>query len=77
MIEEHRHYDCTPGLTMEGAVLELIPNHGNPCWKATAQIGTIFGSEVEGQIEAYGSTKEIAIERLGEERRKLHESLWL
>ncbi len=71
-----RHLDCTPGLTVETVAFHLCPNHGKPCWKATAKIGSIFGSEVEGELVAIGKTKEIALERLAEERRKLHESLW-
>lgn len=71
-----RHFDCTPGLTMEGVVFELLPNHGKPCWKASAQIGTIFGSEVHGELIGFGPTKEAALEKLHDEQRKLHESLW-
>lgn len=81
--EEHGHIDCgrrhccTPGLTTEGAVVtEVNTAHGQHFWKAVAKIGTIFGSEVEGEISAIGSTKEQALEHLAEERRKLHESLW-
>lgn len=70
------HYDCTPGLTMDDAVLTEIPNHGKPCWKAVAQIGTIFGGEVSGELTGFGATKEKALEALAEERRKLHEWLW-
>jgi hypothetical protein len=70
------HIDHNPGLTMEGVVFQEIGNHGQPCWKATAQIGTIFGAEVEGELTGIGPTKEIAMERLNEEKRKLHESLW-
>lgn len=70
------HEDCQPGLTMEGITFELCPNHGHPCWKATAQIGSIFGAEVEGQLVGIGKTKEIAVERLQKEQKKLYESLW-
>ena len=67
----------SPGLTMDEPVLTEINNaHGQHYWRAVAQIGTIFGSEVEGEISAIGRTKEQALERLAEERRKLHESLW-
>lgn len=75
----HIHQCCTPGLTMDGAVLEHIRNpnsrHGH-YWKATARIGSIFGSEVEGELVGYGQTQEQALQRLSEERHKLHESLW-
>lgn len=85
--EEHGHIDCdlnpkiraceSPGLTMQGAtVIEISDGHGGRCWKAAAEIGSIFGSEVSGGIEAYGRTKEEALERLETERRKLYESLW-
>jgi len=75
-MKTHIHYSCSPGLTIDGVVFELCPNHGKPCWKATAQIGTIFGSEVEGELVGIGHTKEKALERLAEERTKLHESLF-
>lgn len=71
------HFDCTPGLTMEGVVFELLPNHGKRCWKASAQIGTIFGSVVHGELIGFGPTKEAALEKLHDEQRKLHESLWI
>lgn len=72
----HTHTDIHPGLTMEEAVVEQVSNHGVTCWKATAQIGTIFGADVEGEIIGYGRTKEQALERLAVERKKLYESLW-
>jgi len=72
-----RHFDCQPGLTMEGAVIEEINNgHGQHYFKATAQIGTLFGSPVQGELTGIGATKEQALERLAEERKKLYESLW-
>jgi hypothetical protein len=71
------HLDCHPGLTMDGLTWELLPNHGVPVWKVTQQIGTIFGSKVEGQIEGRGLTQEIALERLMAERDRLNESLWI
>lgn len=70
------HMDCHPGLTVEGVTWEYLPNHGQPCWRATQQIGTIFGAEVEGQLQGIGLTKELALERLAEERRKLHDSMF-
>lgn len=72
----HIHYDCTPGLTVDGVVFVFCQNHGRPCWKAVAQIGTIFGTEVEGELVGIGKTKKIALDRLAEEKRKLSESLW-
>lgn len=74
----HIHECCTPGLTMDGVVLTEIHNcHGQHYFKAVAQIGTIFGAEVEGELTGIGSTKEQALKRLDEERHKLHESLWV
>lgn len=67
----------SPGLTTDEPFLTEVNNaHGQHYWKAVAQIGTIFGSEVEGEISAMGSTREQALERLVEERRKFYESLW-
>lgn len=74
------HECCTPGLTMEGVTFEEITNPNSRTghyWKATQKIGSIFGSEVEGQIEAFGSTKEKAVENLASERQRLNESLWI
>lgn len=74
------HESCSPGLTMKGVELEQIDNPNSRTghfWKATSKIGTIFGSEVEGHLEAYGKTKELAIENLNAERKKLYESLWV
>ncbi len=71
------HEDASPGLTMEGVVFEHRENHGRPCCIATAQIGTIFGAEVHGEIKGIGKTQEQALERLQEERKKLYESLWI
>lgn len=45
-------------------------------WKATAPIGTIFGSEVEGECSGVGATKEAALEALAKDRRNLNDSLW-
>lgn len=70
------HIDKEPGLTMEGVVFEEMPNHGMPCWKATAQIGTIFGAKVEGELVGIGKTKELALAHLQEEQRRLYESLF-
>lgn len=71
------HLDCDPGLTMESVVVTELSNHGKPCFKATARIGTIFGFEVEGECSGIGPTIEIALQRLDEDRKRLYESLWL
>lgn len=69
--------DSEVGLTMQGTTVEEIHNaHGQHYWKATAQIGTIFGSEVEGELTGFGRTKEAALAALAKERRDLNDSLW-
>lgn len=75
---EHCHFDCHPGLTMEGIRLEqrTQPDGVTKYWHAEQDIGSIFGSEVEGSCEGMGTTKEAAIEKLKEAVKRLHESLW-
>ena len=71
------HICDQPGLTMHGIHIEEIRNgHGQHYWKAKAKIGTIFGAEVEGELEAIGATKDQAITRLEKQREELYESLW-
>jgi hypothetical protein len=71
------HIDKEPGLTMNEAVVEEINNcHGQHYWKATSQIGSLFGQPVEGELVGIGKTREIALARLAEERAKLYDSLW-
>lgn len=71
------HQSFSPGLQMEETEIQEITNaHGQHYWKAVAKIGAIFGAEVEGQITGIGSTREAALARLAEERKKLYESLW-
>lgn len=65
------------GLTMDGATVTKHSNHdGQPYYKAVAKIGTIFGSEVDGQCEGIGRTPKEALQRLKEDERKLADSLW-
>lgn len=72
------HTDKSPGLTVEQPVLTRCENCGGSLyWKAVAQIGSIFGHKVDGQITGIGKTREIALARLEEERKKLYESLWV
>jgi hypothetical protein len=60
-----------------GEMSEEIQNgHGQHYFVATAEIGSIFGHEVHGQIRGIGPTKERALERLEEDRKRLYESLW-
>lgn len=61
------------GLTMGDTKLEQLPDG---TWKASSPIGTIFGSEVEGECSGRGSTQEAALEALAKDRHNLSESLW-
>ena len=62
---------------MEGTRLEEIYNaHDQYYWKATAKIGSIFGSKVEGELTGIGPTKEKALERLAQEQKNLHDSMF-
>lgn len=58
---------------MGGTTVRQMPNG---TWKATAPIGTIFGSPVEGECSGTGRTKEEALAALAADRHKLSESLW-
>lgn len=67
-----------PGLTTGNVKLEEVNNaHGQHYWKATEPIGTIFGEEVEGELSAMGSTKEIALANLAKEKQEMYDSLWV
>ena len=71
------HEDSEIGLTMGSPVVKEVHNaHGQHYWIAVAQIGSIFGAEVEGELKGIGRTREDALARLAEERKKLAESLW-
>jgi hypothetical protein len=73
------HLDCEPGLVMDDVQFEYKTNCDGESkyWKVTQPIGYIFGASADGEITAYGKTKEIARKRLAEERHKLYESLWV
>jgi len=73
------HIDQNIGQNGEPDKAELItPTHQKPYWKATHQITHIFGSEVNAApIEAIGTTREQALERLQEKKRQFNESLWI
>lgn len=63
--------DSEIGLTMRGIVIEEIHNaHGQHYWKAASQIGSIFGSPVEGELIGIGATKEKALEKLAQETQR-------
>lgn len=65
------------GLTTGKPVVEEIHNgHGQHYWKATANIESVFGSEVSGQVSGIGKTRKQAMDRLNDEITKLAESLW-
>lgn len=71
------HVDQNIGLTMREPRVAELPNAlGGTYWKATAPIGSIFGSEVEGECVGIGATREQALERLAEDEKNLAESLW-
>jgi hypothetical protein len=53
-----------------------LKNLPDGTWKATCPIGTIFGSEVEGECIGTGATKEAALEALAKDRHNLSELLW-
>lgn len=48
----------------------------NKYWIAKQKIGTLFGSEVDGECSGIGNTKEEALKRLEEDKTKLADSLW-
>jgi hypothetical protein len=71
------HWDVSPGLVNgEPKVEEVSDGLGGRCWKATAPIGSIFGSPVEGECEGIGRTREEALARLKQDQQELYESLW-
>lgn len=60
------------GLTMNNAV--VVEAGGT--WIATARIGSIFGSEVEGELRGVGQSREAALAKLAEAQKDLADSLW-
>ncbi len=75
-----RRHECRPGLQMGSGITftELTqPDGVTKYWKAEQEIGSIFGSEVEGGICSYGKTKEQALANLEKEAERLYESLWV
>lgn len=61
-------------MTMEETRIEQLPNG---TWKASAEIGTLFGVEVQGELTGLGATKEEALSQLAKERSDLSESMWI
>jgi len=65
--------DSEIGMTMGDTTVRQLPDG---TWKATCPIGTLFGSEVEGECHGEGATKEAALEALAKDRKNLNDSLW-
>lgn len=65
--------DSEIGMTMGDTTVKQLPDG---TWKATCPIGTLFGSEVEGECNGTGATKEAALEALKKDRKNLNDSLW-
>lgn len=65
--------DSEIGMTMGETKVEQLPNGS---WLASCPIGTLFGSEVEGECRGEGPTKEAALEALARDRKNLNDSLW-
>lgn len=71
------HENINIGLTMDQPdVREISDGLGGKCFVAVAQIGSIFGSEVNGELRGIGRTREIALDRLKQEQKNLADSLW-
>lgn len=66
--------DSEIGMTMGDTTVKQLPDG---TWKATAPIGTLFGSEVEGECSGTGATKEAALEAMAKDRKNLNDSLWM
>ena len=49
---------------------------GESYWHVTEEIGQLGGMSVSGHIEAFGRTREEALARLSEERKKLMDTFW-
>ena len=65
--------DSEIGMTMGDTTVKQLQDG---TWKATCPIGTLFGSEVEGECSGTGATKEAALEALKQDRKNLNDSLW-
>lgn len=65
--------DSEIGMTMGDITVKQLQDG---TWKATCPIGTLFGSEVEGECSGTGATKEDALAALAKDRKNLNDSLW-
>lgn len=66
--------DSEVGMTMDETRIEQLSDGS---WRASAKIGSIFGAEVEGELNGTGATEEEARQALLKERRNLNDSLWM
>lgn len=71
--------ECRPGMVLNEVVFteQTQPDGQTKVWCASQKIGAIFGSVVEGGIQAFGKTKQQALENLKKEQDKLYQSLWI
>ena len=78
MSEAFSAFVCkSPGMVNGTTVVEEHNTvNGQHYFKAVQPIGSLFGQEVEGDLTAYGATREIALQRLDDERQQLYQSLW-
>lgn len=65
--------DSEIGMTMEAETIKQLPDGS---WLASAKIGSIFGSEVDGELSGTGPTREVAMAALKQCRKDLNDSLW-
>lgn len=68
------HVDTEIGMTMGETTVEQL---ADGTWKAICPIGTLFGSEVDGQCMGVGATREEALAALKVDRKNLSESMWI
>ncbi len=73
------HTDTNIGQTSGEVTVEEISNGlGGRCWKASAEIETIFGQPVDAEpLFGIGRTPEEAIVRFRKAMDQFNESLWL
>jgi len=64
----------SPGMVNGDTNVEQLPDG---TWLATAPIGCLFGSPVEGECRGTGDTQDAAIAALQADQDRLYESLWV
>lgn len=67
------HTDTEIGMTMGSTT---VTQQADGTWLAVCPIGSLFGSDVEGECRGTGATKEAALEALAKDRKDLNDSLW-